>query len=525
MVSLVRGVLCSLTIHIHMNWGYLNLASLQARRGLVSAVLCLGLFPAAAAPGKPPGTPVEARLLTPLSSYTARPGTQVEAMLATPVCPSGEDPLSVGAILRGSVVKVRRVGLGLLYETATIRLDFRELSFPGGRVYPIQSQLTGIDNAREHVDGSGAIRGIRATSAISNRVGERLAFLAMGHPAAMLPLFAIENSMFHFPDPEIELQRGADLRLAVEFPPEFGPVSPCAVPEELSDREWTALHSLVNGLPYWTYSQRQRQPLDLVNLVYVGSRVEMSRAFTAAGWIGSRPHSMRAGMSVMRAIAENHALPNAPMRTLLLDGAPPDLELQKSLDTFEKRDHLRIWARPEILDGREVWASAATRDMAAVFSAHPFGFTHQIQDDVDLERDQVVSDLAFTGCVDSVAYVARPETIRTSGESYRKGIFTDSRVAVVSLNSCETPREDLSQAGQIARPGKLVRWIRRVTLTARNHFLRDNLVWRTGDGIHLAFRTVRGWRQEHENERHARALDAKLAARPDLRADFAVSQR
>jgi hypothetical protein len=198
------------------------------------------------------------------------------------------------------------------------------------------------------------------------------------------------------------------------------------------------------------------------------------------------------------------------------------MQLQQSLDTFAKRDHLRIWARSEEFDGRQVWASSATRDLAAVFAIHPFGFTHQIQDDVDLERDQVVSDLAFTGCVDAVEYVARPETVRTSGQVYRKGVITDSRVAVVTLNSCEEPRQNLSDIGEMPQPRKLVRWVRRVTLTARNHYLRDNWAWRASEAVRLSFNTVRSWQQERKDELLASELDAKLAARPELRQDFAA---
>ncbi len=448
---------------------------------------------------------------------------KIEAVLTTPVCPTGDSALPAGAILRGVVAKVHRVGLGFVHETAGMQLEFSELQFGDGRSYSIRSQLTGIDNARESVGSHGQIRGIRATATLSNRAGERLAFLAMGHPLAVLPFFVVESAMFHFPDPEIELTRGADFHLALEFPRELGAIAPCAAPEEISERDWAELHSLVNSVPYWAYSKRQPQPLDLVNLVFIGSADEISSSFKAAGWMGARSNSMHAGLKAIRAIAEDHALADAPMRALLLEGAEPDLQLQKSLDTFEKRDHLRVWDRGREFDGRKVWASAATRDLAAVFSVRPFGFTHQIQDDVDLERDQVVSDLAFTGCVDSVAYVARPETVRTSGEPYRKGVFTDSRVAVVTLNSCQTPREDLSNTGDIPQPAVLVRWLRRLTLTARNHYMRDNIAWRTGDGIRLAFRTVQGWNQERKNERRAQALDDKLAARPDLRSDFAVA--
>jgi len=490
-----------------------------ARCGLVCITLCLY----SASAKTPAGTAIQARLLTPISSYTARIGTPLEAILTTPVCAAGEDALPQDALLRGVVSKVHRVGLGLVYESASMEVEFNQLHLADGRSFAIHAQLTAIDNSRERVDNHGVIHGIRATATLSNRVGQHLAFLAMGgHPLLALPLFALQSSMFHFPDPEIELRRGADFHLAVEFPQQFGAMAKCALAEEIPEREWGDLHAMVNGLPYWSFSQRQPQPMDLVNLVYIGSEQEIDRAFAAAGWTGAQPNSAHATVKVMRAIAENRGLAEAPMRMLLLDGAQPSMQLQQSLDTLAKRDHLRIWPRSEQIDGRQVWASSATRDLAAVFGMHPFGFTHQIQDDVDLERDQVVGDLAFTGCVDSVAYVARPETVRTSGQVYRKGVITDSRVAVVTLNSCEDPRQDFSDIGEMPQPRKLVRWIRRVTLTARNHYLRDNWAWRAGEAVRFTFHTVRAWQQERKDEQMARELDAKLAARPELRQDFAV---
>jgi hypothetical protein len=496
------------------------LTSRRRRCALLAASVLLLAAPAGAA--LPSGTFVDARLLTPISSYSTKAGTPIEVQVTTPVCSDTMD-LPKGAIIRGVVSRIHRVGLGLVHETAGMQLEFREFQMPDGRKYPVSAQLLGIENARERVDKHGSIHGIRATETLSNRVGERLALATLGHPFAMIPLFVIETSMFHFPDPEIVYGRGAELHLSVAFPEELGLVSRCAVAEQIPLTEWTELHNVVDVLPYWTYSLRQPQPIDLVNLVFAGSEDEVSRAFAAAGWGGSKANSMREGVKAIRAIAEEHALADAPMRTLLLDGEEPDLRLQKSLNTFCKRDHLRVWKRSETLNGRSVWASAATRDIGATFAIHPFGFTHRIQDDVDQERDEVVSDLVFTGCVDSVAYVSRPDTVRSSGLEFRRGVITDSRVAVVTLNSCQQPDEVLFDTGSLAKPGRAVRWIRRVTLTARNHFMRDNIYWRTADAVRLTFRTVGVWKQEHRNEVLARKNDERLAAEPALRKDYALA--
>jgi hypothetical protein len=494
-----------------------NHLGLPARlaRGAGAVVVCACLSGSLAAVESQHGTAVEARLSTPISTYSAKPGMQIAAAVTTSLCAGGASVLPQGTELLGVVSRVRKVGLGLVYESAGLKLEFTRLELPDGRQYPVTARLTEIDNARERVDREGNIHGTRATATLSNRVGERILVAALVHPAIMIPLFVLETSVFHFPDPEIQFGRGAAIRLNVEFPEEFGALAPCPLPErETSPEESAEVEKVVDALPYWTYSLRQRQPMDLVNLLFVGPREDLDRTFAAAGWIGARANSMRATVAVIRAIAEDRGFSDAPMRTLLLDGREPDLRLQKGLDTFEKRDHLRIWKRDDELDGRPMWASAATRDVAATFGMHPFGFTHQVQSDVDLERDQVVHDLVFTGCVDSVAYVPRPEGVRETGEDYRKGVNTDARVAVVVLNGCTQPIEDFSTDEPMPKPAGLVRVIRRATLTARNHFVRDNLVYRAADYLRLSYLTFRQLDQQAREEGRARQLEAAMRGAP-----------
>ena len=470
-------------------------------------IFVLGLLffaPMAFGENSPSWTLVEARLVTPVSSYSSKAGTAIEATLVRRLCLAGGDSLPVSTILRGRIGRVRRVGLGLVRETAALRLDFQELVLPDGSSQSIQARLTAVTNARERVDQHGSIHGIRATATISGRLGQRLGLFAIANPA-YLPAFAVSSGLIRFPDPEIELGPGAGLRLAIVIPETLGAPVPCASSNErLSDADWAELHRGVDALPTWTYSGRGADPVDLVNLVFVGSADNLWRAFDAAGWVKSRRNSVSESMRVMRAIAERQGLSDAPMRTLRIDGAPPDLEYQKSLDTLERRDHLRIWSRPETIAGEDVFASAATRDIGAGVSLHPFGFTHKIEREIDLERDDVATALVSTGCVDWVAYVGRSRNLRASGEKYRKGIVTDSRVAVIKLNTCLTPREPPVVATETHRP-RAVRAIRRITLTARNHFIRDNIVWQAGEGVRFAYVAVRNWRANRKMEALIRA--------------------
>jgi len=502
--------------------------ALRSARGGAAGWLWLALILSAppvfaAAPG---ASRVEARLLTPISTYYSKPGARVEAMIATPLCQEGA-AIPAGTTVEGVLKRVRKVGLGLIHETASLEIDFETLRFPDGTGYPAPVRLLGIDNARERVDARGDIHGERATATLSNRFGERLVFLAFAHPLMATPLFVAEAGLFRFPNPEIEYRRGTELHLEIGFPDSLGGLSPCGLPAAVGPaEELDALEHMVGDLPYWSYSKRQSQPIDLVNLMFVGGAGSLDAAFQAAGWTGSIPNSVRSGFGAIRAIVEDRPDSDAPMRMLLLDGAEPDRQLQKSLNTFEKRHHLRVWKRPEEWRGLNVWASAATQDVGATFSLRPFGFTHEIKNDVDQERDKVVNDLVYTGCVDSVTYLRRPEGLRDPGMEYRKGVYTDSRVAVIVLNACREPRVEAAGGPAEQQPGLLVRCLRRVTLTARNHLLRDNIVWRSADAFLTGIHAIREWRGQWSDEKLARKLDRapapgdSLAARAGFQAAF-----
>jgi hypothetical protein len=467
-------------------------------------------------PDVPDGTVLAVRLLTSLSSYSSKTGDAVEASVVSPACPHG---FPAGVTVSGVVKRVHKVGLGLIHESASMEIEFRELHLPDGQRYGLSARLLGVENARERVDRHGSIRGIRATASLSNRLSSRLFFGIDDHPLFVIPLFVVETAVFRFPDPEISYGPGTELSLQLDEPVPAAALMGCADMEpQASPDESSDLEELVAGVPAWTYTRRRHEPTDPTNLVFLGSREAIDRAFSAAGWNGSHSISMATGVRMVRAVAEGTGYADAPMRTLLLDGAEPDISRQKSLNTFGKRDHLRMWKRADTFRGQTVWAAAATKDVAVAFSMRTFGFTHEIQNDVDLERDRVVSDLVFTGCVDSVSYVRRSAVTGFAFLDGRKSLTTDARVAVVSLNSCEAARLSSARAAEFPPVPLAVRCVRRVTLTARNHILRDHMLWKRGEAGWMAYRIARYWVQERLSQRRALAAarEQTAAALPNI---------
>jgi hypothetical protein len=303
--------------------------------------------------------------------------------------------------------------------------------------------------------------------------------------------------MFRFPNPEIDYGAGTEMRLAVRSSPALQESHEEAESDPvLSHEELDAVQKIALDAPYWSYSVRQREPMDVVNLLFIGSSEEVHRAFQAAGWNGSIPLSTRSSIRAIRAIAERTAFPNAPMRTLLADGAAPDMNWQKCLNTFTKRHHLRVWKRPQEFRGKPVWASAATHDVSVAFSPR-YGFVHKINYNIDPEREKVINDLLLTGCVSGVVNVPRDDSVRFASGTGREGVQTDGVLAAVLLNSCEHPAQFQKTGEPAPRPGAATRLIRRITLTARNHFIENNVPWQA---CVITANLIRNHRKQHQGE-------------------------
>jgi len=119
----------------------------------------------------------------------------------------------------------------------------------------------------------------------------------------------------------------------------------------------------------------------------------------------------------------------APMGRLTLNGRFADVEYQKSLDTFARRHHVRLWKQGE----DNAWLSAATEDVG--FRLRNMHLTHATDPAIDNERNKLLNDVAFTGCLESAALVPR-----TMADQKESSIKTDGGLAVPALGDDEIPQ-------------------------------------------------------------------------------------
>jgi hypothetical protein len=99
--------------------------------------------------GSPPptGSVVHARLVTALSSSTAKKGDPVEALITEPLLVSDHLILPEGGVIKGSVVEVqaaRRLG-----RNGQLRILFRQVAPPNGLEQKVETNLEGVAVAKD----------------------------------------------------------------------------------------------------------------------------------------------------------------------------------------------------------------------------------------------------------------------------------------------------------------------------------------------------------------------------------------
>jgi hypothetical protein len=269
---------------------------------------------------------------------------------------------------------------------------------------------------------------------------------------------------------------------------------PDDAPRRLAEAERDSLDEVLAGMPARTTAPSNGRPSDLVNLMFVGSREQIRAAFRAAGWSETEPSNMHSRIQGIRAFVEGRSSGSFPMSHLLLDDAEADMSWQKGLNDMSKRHHIRIWKQPQMWDGQQVWAAAATREIDFAYLHHGSAMTHRIDENIEQERDKIAYDLAFTSYVDVLDWSERSSLPSVTRNGTGDLMTTDKKLAFIRLRDCETPRlsTDTDEVDAIPVHGKMgQRFVRREILSMRNDIVRNNMYWRGYEGVRWIVTNVR----------------------------------
>ncbi len=432
-----------------------------------------------------PGIQLHIRLTTPVGSYASHAGDAVHAVLIAPVVAGGETILPAGSLVLGKLKSAQRVGLGLIHELATLNLEFTSIAPPGGESIPLSARVQGLDNARETLTRDGRIRGTRPTSSLAYRTGGYIRTALLWEVHADVAVWAIKMLLLQVPEPELYYPAGVEMTLELTAPlAARAPVLAQSAPR-LTSEERARISGLVAEMPARTHSPYSNRPSDLINVMFIGSRDNVATAFEAAGWIEPKQVSIRTNISRIRAVADGRGDSTAPMSDLLVMDAKADMSWQKGFNDVAKRHHIRIWRQPATWNGHEVWIGAATHDVDFAYWRPGTPMTHKIAENVDLERNKVVNDLVFTSCAVLLDEADRPDVPTATSNATGDPMRTDGRIAIVQVSACSAPPSSLQFASTaLPRHGsKMHRFARREILSLRSDILRENIYWRSYEGI------------------------------------------
>lgn len=391
----------------------------QLRSSTRSSLIALLAAACALAVEIPAGTDIPIRLKSKLSTQSSKAGDAVEAVVIG-------GPLA-DAVVRGTVEKTTQSAKG--DERSMLTLRFTELEV-GETKTKFQARVAEVENAREQVDDEGRILGILATETITGKIDQGIGKLAERSAGLADFLGTIKGVVFKPAESGITYDPGVEMKLRLGAAVD-APLPASLKLQPLADTE--ALAKLIATEPFQTVAQSPPKPSDITNLLLVGTEEQIKRAFSEAGWNTAAELNALSKFETMRAIAENRGYREAPVSILLLDGKPPDMVFQKLTNTFARRHHLRVWKRPTEFGGRPLWSVAATHDIGISFSEQSRTFIHLIDPQIDRERGKVVSDLVFTGRVQSSQLIGRPHVPKKSENATGDALETDAHIAVLVL--------------------------------------------------------------------------------------------
>jgi hypothetical protein len=383
-----------------------------------------------------PGQTLSVRLNGPVYSEHSRTGDPVEGTVTYPLCKSGEniscpkDELVIppGTKVQATVLFAQKAPDK--YSRPRLVLDFSNIIHADGTRSPLYARVIDVDNARETVRNN-EILGIVQPHA-STKGSLTLAALGMVNPIAGYTIKGVSAVYGLSIRREILFPAGTDLQIQV--------VRPSMLKTRDAWSGWPLLpvdpqlKTLVAAAPLRVHT-KDNKPSDLTNLMFIGSQQQLIAAFQEAGWFEADSLSMGSAAKSIQATIRGAGYTNAPVSLLMINGKPPDLVFQKSLDTFAKRHHIRIWKEPGTYQGRDVWIGAATHDIAISSAKAKTKWSHRIDPHIDREREWIETDLLFKGTATSYALVDRPHIPRKTTNATGDELLTDGQLSVLEIGN------------------------------------------------------------------------------------------
>jgi hypothetical protein len=184
-------------------------------------------------------------------------------------------------------------------------------------------------------------------------------------------------------------------------------------------------------------SDKQGNPGDMVTILIVGTREQVVRVFTTAGWVRVDADVQSTVIAGLIDTLQKKDYLTMPMSTLYLFNRPQDYGFAHAepVRVAMSRNHLRVWESSHTIGGRSVWAVAATHDIGFERDERNNGVTHKIDTDIDKEREYVNDTLSGTGFVVAREHVTPSDPLTEARTATGGSFHSDGRILVLVLEN------------------------------------------------------------------------------------------
>lgn len=369
------------------------------------------------------------RLDTPVSTVTSKAGSAVKAHVVRQALIGNSVVVPLNSVLEGKITKL--AASPDPSTPATMEIQFATLQLPGEKPAAISCQLSKIENARETVLADGTIVGVKETQMASVYVNSALSRLEQALPSLSSTIQSIGEKQIGAPDTAISYPKGTDFEVKLTKPFDVSKDFPPAASTELSPPVLTAVSRVLSDAPQRSQTVKG-VPGDPLNLVIVGDKPVIEKAFKEAGWVVPAAKENQSIWKTAQAMIKDLGYASAPISNLYLYNRPQDLAFEKMLNTFNMRHHLRLWrSGTKTVNGAEIWLGAAVHDTG--IDIHPGVVSHATSPNLDNERAKVGSDLLDTGLVNAEALVTRPDPLSHGFTGTGGAWHTDGKLLVIVL--------------------------------------------------------------------------------------------
>lgn len=411
-------------------WALVALMAMIGLLGLCASAAALGASAETANHVLPAGTTLYLRLVTPISTVESHLNQTVTAHVVREVEAGNQVVVPLGAVLAGRLDRL--IPSSSPTDRARVRVIFGTIELAGAKPLPVSGRVTEVGNARESVLADGTVQGVLASELPVSRLDDALAKLGKSRPELAGEIDQAAGKNIGKPDTAIRFPAGTDLEFTLDKPLSITQVFPPAAASSLDPQVAATIAQLLNGSAPNRSQSKDGKPGDPLNLIVIGNVDGVRQAFEQAGWSEAAERNSRSIWRTVRAVMGDEGYGQAPVSDLYLYERPEDLAFEKTLDTFTKRHHLRLWRTPLTTpDGRTIWFGASTHDIG--FDVHPGVASHSTDPDLDAERSKVGADLLVTGHVAAEQLVTRPDPL-TEGTTATGGAWhTDGRLLAIEL--------------------------------------------------------------------------------------------